>query len=69
MPAFFLSPPHLPNNSTAFGARADSRSMIVAALALPIPKLIIVIPSAVAFGIGRSRPLISVPLRRAKIST
>ncbi len=30
--------------------------MIVAALALPMPKLMMVMPSAVALGIGRSRP-------------
>ncbi len=42
--------------------------MTVAALALPIPKLTIEIPSEVAFGMGRPRPMISAPVRSAKIS-
>ncbi len=47
----FFSPPHLPRNSTAFGHdRADSRSIIVAAFGLPMPKLIMVMPSCVAAG-------------------
>jgi hypothetical protein len=42
--------------------------MTVAALALPMPKLINEIPSAVAFGMGRPRPMISAPVRSAKNS-
>jgi hypothetical protein len=63
-----LSPPHLPSNRTAFGIRADSKSMTVAALALPMPKLISEMPSAVAFGMGRPRPMTSAPVRSAKKS-
>jgi hypothetical protein len=61
-----LSPPHLPRNNTAFGMIAESRSIMVAALGLPIPKLIIVMPSAMALGIGRSWPTTSAPMSRAK---
>ena len=59
---FFFSPPHLPRNSTAFGVIADSKSIIVAAFGLPMPKLIMVMPSAVALGIGRSRPTTGAPV-------
>ncbi|MNF06211.1 hypothetical protein D3C80_2061170 [compost metagenome] len=62
-----LRPPHLPRNSTALGMIALSRSIIVAAFGLPMPKLIMVMPSAVALGIGRSRPITSAPVRRAKV--
>jgi hypothetical protein len=41
---------------------------MVAALALPMPKLIMVMPSAVALGIGRSRPTTGAPVRREKWS-
>lgn len=63
-PSWFLrfSPPHLPRNSTALGMIADSRSIIVAALGLPMPKLIMVMPSAVALAIGRSRPTMGAPV-------
>ncbi|KDS34958.1 hypothetical protein M092_1563 [Parabacteroides distasonis str. 3776 D15 iv] len=37
---------------------ADNKSMIVAAFALPIPKLIMVIPSAEALGIELFNPKI-----------
>ena len=50
----FFSPPHLPRNSTALGSTAESRSMTVAAIALPIPKFRMVMLSAVAVCIGRS---------------
>jgi len=49
---FFFKPPHFPRNSTAFGLAAARRSMTVAALALPIPKLIMVIPLKVAAGMA-----------------
>jgi hypothetical protein len=42
--------------------------MTVAAFALPIPKLTAEIPSAIAFGMGRPRPMIPAPVRSAKIS-
>ena len=45
---------------------ADSRSIIVAALGLPMPKLIMVMPSAVALGMGRSMPTTSAPVMRLK---
>ena len=41
---------------------ADSRSIIVAALGLPMPKLIMVMPSAVALAMGRSRPTMGAPV-------
>ena len=44
----------------AFGFIAVNKSIIVAALALPILKFIIVMPFLVACGIGLSRPFISV---------
>ena len=69
-PTFVLfSPPHLPRNSTPFGSTADSRSMTVAAIALPIPKFRMVMFSAVAEVMGRSRPRISTPNFAANIST
>ena len=46
---------------------ADSRSITVAALALPMPKLIRVMPSAVALGMGRSVPTMGAPVSRAKV--
>ena len=62
-----LRPPHLPRNNTAFGGSALSRSITVAAFALPMPKLIMVMPSMVALGMGRSRPTTGAPVRRAKV--
>ena len=53
-----FNPPHLPRKSTALGMTADNKSMIVAAFALPIPKLIMVIPSAEALGIELFNPKI-----------
>ena len=47
---FFFRPPHLPRNSTALGDTADSRSITVAALGLPMPKLIIISSSVAALG-------------------
>jgi hypothetical protein len=41
---------------------------MVAAFALPMPKLIMVMPSTVALGIGRSRPTTSAPVRRENTS-
>ena len=56
---FFLSiPPHFPKNKHALGRIAPSKSMMIAALGLPIPKLIIVIPSAEAEIIFASLPKI-----------
>ncbi len=66
---FFLRPPHLPRKRTARGEMALSRSITVAALALPMPKLMIVMSSAVALGIGRSRPATGTPWSSAKSST
>ena len=63
---FFFKPPHLPRNSTALGMMADSRSIIVAALGLPMPKLIMVMPSIVALAMGRSRPTIGAPVKAEK---
>jgi hypothetical protein len=51
-----FKPPHLPRKSTPLGMIALSKSITVAAFGLPMPKLIIVIPSAVAHGMFRSRP-------------
>ena len=42
--------------------------MIVAALGLPIPKLIIEIPSAVAVGIGRFGSTTSAPVNTQNVS-
>jgi hypothetical protein len=52
----FFKPPHLPRKRTALGFMADNKSIIVAALGLPIPKFIIVILSEVADGIFLSIP-------------
>jgi len=49
------------------GPIADSRSIMVAAFGLPMPKLIMVMPSAVALGIGRSSPTTCAPVRRANV--
>ena len=65
----FLSPPHFPRKSTALGATAERRSMVVAAMADPMPKLRMVMFSAVALSIGRSRPTTGTPKRSAKSST
>ena len=43
--------------------------MVVAAMADPMPKLRIVMFSAVALSIGRSRPTTGTPKRSAKSST
>jgi len=64
-----LSPPHLPRKSTAFGLIALNRSMTVAAVALPMPKLIIVMSSAVALGIGLSLPTTGTRCHCAKSRT
>ena len=40
-----LSPPHLPRNNTPLGFRATNKSIIVAALGEPIPKLIMLKPA------------------------
>ena len=45
---------------------ADSRSIIVAALGLPMPKLIRVMPSAVQLGMGRSMPITGAPVSLLK---
>jgi hypothetical protein len=66
---FFFKPPHFPRNKTAFAWIALSKSIIVAALALPIPKLIMVIPLAVALGIGASNPFTSTLFSSANILT
>ena len=55
--------------SAARGSMAESRSMTVAAMALPMPKLRIVRSSAVADCIGLSHPATSTPNRPANIST
>jgi hypothetical protein len=51
-----FQPSTLSKEKYSFGLYALNRSIIVAALALPIPKFIIVIPSAEAFGILPSNP-------------
>ena len=63
-PSWFLrlSPPHLPRNSTALGITADSRSMMMAAFGLPMPKLIRVMSSLVTLAIGRSAPWMGAPV-------
>ena len=66
---FFFTPPHLPRNRTAFGWMALNKSMMVAALALPMLKLIMVISPSVAQGIDLSRPTTSMPCHSAKRST
>ena len=65
---FSFKAPHFPKKSTAFGAMADRRSITVAALALPMPKLIKVVSSAVAQGMAFSRPTISHPFHSANFS-
>ena len=65
----FFSPPHLPRKSTAFGETADRRSIVVAAMALPMPNDRIVMSSAVADSMGLSRPTTGTPNRSANIST
>ena len=65
MAGFSLRQPHFPRNRQAFGWAALSRSMIVAAFALPMPKLMIVMPSAVALGIGLSVPTTRTPCHPA----
>ncbi len=65
----FLKPPHFPRKRTAFGATADSRSMTVAAMALPMPKLRMVTSPAVADCMGRSRPRTGTLKRSANRST
>ena len=66
---FSFKPPHLPRKSTALGLIAESRSMTVAALAEPIPKLMMVMPSAVALGIGLSSQQMRVLFILANICT
>ena len=57
-----LRPPHFPRNKTPLGWRALSKSMIVAALGDPIPKLMMVSPwSFVAACIGLPSPYRSHP--------
>ena len=65
----FFRPPHLPRNSTALGSTAPSRSITVAAMALPMPKLMMVMSSAVADSMGWSRPTTGTPNFAAKAST
>ena len=48
---------------------AESRSMTVAAFGLPMPKLMMVMPSAVALGMGRSRPRTVGAGHRGELST
>ncbi len=57
----------MPRNSTALGMIAESRSIIVAAFGLPMPKLIMVMPSTVALAIGRSRPTMGAPVSCEKV--
>ncbi len=52
----------MPRNSTALGITADSRSIMVAALGLPMPKLIMLMPSMVALAMGRSSPTTGAPV-------
>ena len=65
----FLRPPHLPRNKTAFGLIAPNRSITVAALGEPIPKLIIVIPSWVQLLMDLSFPRTTAPVTSEKRST
>lgn len=68
--SIFLSiPPHLPRNRHALGLIALSKSMIMAALGLPIPKLMMVIPSALADIMLASLPRMGTLNFSAKIST
>ena len=41
-----LRPPHLPRNKTPFGFLATSKSIMVAALGEPIPKLMMLKPKS-----------------------
>jgi len=41
--------------------------MMSAALGLPMPKLIMVMPSMVALAIGRSRPMTGAPVSSEKV--
>ena len=63
----FFKPPHLPRNKAAFGSIALSRSITVAAVGLPIPKLIMVISSAVAHCIGLPSPITGTLFHSAKL--
>ena len=47
----FLNPPHLPKSSTAAGLIAESKSITVAAIALPMPKFMIVLVASLATNI------------------
>ncbi|MDT4863227.1 hypothetical protein FQZ97_979230 [compost metagenome] len=67
--AVFFRPPHFPRNSTALGSMAVSRSMTVAAIGLPIPKLTIVIFPAEAVCMALFFPLTSTLYFCANIST
>ncbi|MNT88251.1 hypothetical protein D3C72_2287850 [compost metagenome] len=68
-PSWFLRlrPPHLPRNSTALGMIAESRSITMAALGLPMPKLISVMSSLVTLAMGRSMPCTGAPVRWEKV--
>ena len=68
-PVFFFNPPHLPKNSTAFGVIADNKSITVAAIALPMPKLIMVMLLWVAVCMALSVPIILTPYFSAKMVT
>ena len=65
----FFKPPHFPRKRTALGLIAESKSIIVAAFGLPIPKLIIVILFDVAEGICLSSPSILHFITSAKTAT
>ena len=55
-----FNPPHFPRNKTPFGFLATNKSIIVAALGEPIPKLIILKPSELVLeDIGRFSPCTS----------
>jgi hypothetical protein len=53
---FFFKPPVFPKNNTALGFIAVNKSITVAAIGLPIPKFIMVIPFAVQDCIALSSP-------------
>ena len=66
----FFNPPHLPKNKIPLGSIADRRSIIVAAFALPIPKLMIPNPSLLIDDvIGPPMPFIFEPNLSANFST
>ena len=68
--ALCLSPPHFPKKRTPLGLQAVSRSMMVAALADPIPKFIMLRPlSFVAVCIGHPLPFILQPNLSANLLT